>query len=87
MKPNQAIAADSTLPTIGSALMTVSGFESGSRFSLDDRHQTGFSFRTRWVITDQMLTQLSANATNEPLKKSAVTLSRIDMITFQAGGW
>jgi len=33
-----------------------------------------------------MLTQLSANATNEPLKKSAVTLSRIDMITFQAGG-
>jgi hypothetical protein len=37
-------------------------------------------------ITDQMLTQLSANATNAPLKKSAVTLSRIDMITFQAGG-
>jgi nicotinamidase-related amidase len=34
----------------------------------------------------QMLTQLSANATNEPLKKSAVTLSRIDMITFRAGG-
>jgi hypothetical protein len=38
------------------------------------------------VITDQMLTQLSANATNDRLKKSAVTLSRIDMITFQAGG-
>ena len=33
----------------------------------------------------QMLTQLSANATNEPLKKPAVTLSRIDMTTFQAG--
>jgi nicotinamidase-related amidase len=34
----------------------------------------------------QMLTQLNANPTNEPLRKSAVTLSRTDTITFQAGG-
>jgi nicotinamidase-related amidase len=32
----------------------------------------------------QMLTQLSANATNEPLKPDAVTLSRSDLITFSA---
>jgi nicotinamidase-related amidase len=31
----------------------------------------------------QLLTQLNANANNEPLKKSAVTLSRSDLITFQ----
>jgi nicotinamidase-related amidase len=31
----------------------------------------------------QLLTQLSANANNDPLKKSAVTLSKSDMITFQ----
>jgi len=30
-----------------------------------------------------MLTQLSANATNQPLKPNAVTLSRSDLITFQ----
>lgn len=30
-----------------------------------------------------MLTQLNANATNEPLKANAVTLSRTDLITFQ----
>jgi nicotinamidase-related amidase len=34
----------------------------------------------------QMLTQLNANPNNEPLRKSAVTLSRIDAITFQADG-
>jgi nicotinamidase-related amidase len=34
----------------------------------------------------QMLTQLNANPNNEPLRESAVTLSRIDGITFQAGG-
>jgi nicotinamidase-related amidase len=33
----------------------------------------------------QMLTQLNANPTNEPLRKAAVTLSRTDTITFQAG--
>jgi nicotinamidase-related amidase len=31
----------------------------------------------------QLLTQLSANANNEPLKKGAVTLSRTDLISFQ----
>ena len=31
----------------------------------------------------QLLTQLSANANNEPLKKAAVTLSRTDLISFQ----
>jgi nicotinamidase-related amidase len=31
----------------------------------------------------QLLTQLNANATNEPLKKAAATLSRTDLITFQ----
>jgi nicotinamidase-related amidase len=31
----------------------------------------------------QLLTQLSANAANEPLKKGAVTLSRTDLITFR----
>jgi nicotinamidase-related amidase len=31
----------------------------------------------------QLLTQLNANATNEPLKKQAATLSRTDLITFQ----
>jgi nicotinamidase-related amidase len=34
----------------------------------------------------QMLTQLNANPTNEPLHKGAVTLSRIEDITFQPGG-
>jgi len=34
----------------------------------------------------QLLTQLNANPTNEPLRKSAVTLSRTDLIEFQAGG-
>jgi nicotinamidase-related amidase len=34
----------------------------------------------------QMLTQLNANPNNEPLRKAAVTLSRTDDITFQAGG-
>ena len=34
----------------------------------------------------QMLTQLNANPTNEPLRKSAVTLSRTDLIEFQPGG-
>ena len=33
----------------------------------------------------QLLTQLNANPTNEPLRKGAVTLSRIDSIEFQAG--
>jgi nicotinamidase-related amidase len=32
----------------------------------------------------QMLTQLSANATNQPLKPNATTLSRSDLITFSA---
>jgi nicotinamidase-related amidase len=31
----------------------------------------------------QLLTQLSANANNDPLKKAAVTLSRTDLISFQ----
>jgi hypothetical protein len=31
----------------------------------------------------QILNQLSANATNEPLKAKASTLSRTDMITIQ----
>jgi nicotinamidase-related amidase len=31
----------------------------------------------------QLLTQLNANATNEPLKKAAVTISRTDLIAFQ----
>jgi nicotinamidase-related amidase len=31
----------------------------------------------------QLLTQLNANATNDPLKKGAVTLSKTDLITFQ----
>jgi hypothetical protein len=31
----------------------------------------------------QLLTQLNANANNEPLHKSATTLSKTDMITFQ----
>jgi nicotinamidase-related amidase len=31
----------------------------------------------------QLLTQLNANATNEPLKKAAATISRTDLITFQ----
>lgn len=31
----------------------------------------------------QLLTQLNANASNEPLKPAAVTLSRTDLITFQ----
>lgn len=31
----------------------------------------------------QLLTQLSNNAKNEPLKKGAVTLSRGDLITFR----
>jgi nicotinamidase-related amidase len=31
----------------------------------------------------QLLTQLNANANNEPLRKSATTLSKTDMITFQ----
>jgi hypothetical protein len=31
----------------------------------------------------QLLTQLNANAANEPLKKGAVTLSRTDLITFR----
>jgi isochorismate hydrolase len=31
----------------------------------------------------QLLTQLNANANNEPLRKSAATLSRTDLITFQ----
>jgi nicotinamidase-related amidase len=31
----------------------------------------------------QLLTQLNANATNDPLKKAAVTLSRTDLITFK----
>lgn len=31
----------------------------------------------------QLLTQLNANPNNEPLRKAAVTLSRIDLITFQ----
>jgi nicotinamidase-related amidase len=31
----------------------------------------------------QLLTQLSANASNEPLKKNAATISRTDLITFQ----
>jgi len=31
----------------------------------------------------QLLTQLNANANNEPLRKAAVTLSRTDIITFQ----
>jgi nicotinamidase-related amidase len=31
----------------------------------------------------QLLTQLNANANNEPLKKGAVTLSRTDLISFQ----
>ncbi|HLZ28290.1 MAG TPA: isochorismatase family protein [Chloroflexota bacterium] len=34
----------------------------------------------------QLLTQLNANPTNEPLRKSAVTLSRMDLIEFQTGG-
>jgi len=34
----------------------------------------------------QMLTQLNANATNEPLRKAAVTLTRTDLIDFQPGG-
>jgi hypothetical protein len=32
----------------------------------------------------QLLTQLSANPTNEPLRKAAVTLTRTDLIEFQA---
>jgi len=31
----------------------------------------------------QLLTQLNSNPTNDPLKKSAVTLSRTDLISFQ----
>jgi nicotinamidase-related amidase len=31
----------------------------------------------------QLLTQLNANANNDPLKKGAVTLSKTDLITFQ----
>ncbi|MFN2460269.1 MAG: hypothetical protein ABR591_06245 [Candidatus Velthaea sp.] len=31
----------------------------------------------------QLLTQLNANANNEPLRKSAVTLSRTDLLTFR----
>lgn len=31
----------------------------------------------------QLLTQLNANANNEPLRKGAVTLSKTDLITFQ----
>ena len=31
----------------------------------------------------QMLTQLNSNPTNEPLRPSAVTLSRTNLITFQ----
>src|SRR5947209_19905504 len=31
----------------------------------------------------QLLTQLNANATNDPLKPNAATLSRTDLITFQ----
>jgi nicotinamidase-related amidase len=31
----------------------------------------------------QLLTQLNANATNDPLKKMAATLTRTDLITFQ----
>jgi hypothetical protein len=31
----------------------------------------------------QLLTQLSSNAANEPLKAKASTLSRTDLITFQ----
>jgi nicotinamidase-related amidase len=31
----------------------------------------------------QLLTQLNNNAKNEPLKKGAVTLSRVDLITFR----
>lgn len=34
----------------------------------------------------QLLTQLNANANNEPLKKRAVTLSRTDLITFENRG-
>jgi nicotinamidase-related amidase len=34
----------------------------------------------------QMLTQLNANPTNEPLRRAAVTLSRTDLIEFQPGG-
>jgi len=32
---------------------------------------------------DQLLTQLSANANNQPLKKAAVKLSRTDLISFE----
>ena len=34
----------------------------------------------------QLLTQLNANPTNEALRNSAVTLTRIQLIDFQAGG-
>ena len=51
--------------------------------------RTAFAFTSASTDYDvaigryQLLTQLSNNAKNEPLKKGAVTLSRGDLITFR----